>query len=112
MHPFVRRDLPPFRQLDHAHRRGVTALPAKDASNFQIGVSRGRRMASSGKLARVFFKPAKAAQDALANRWRWLFRAAAQADRQRATMAAGSGQSDCGGVPGWKTGQTRRILAA
>jgi hypothetical protein len=41
-----------------------------------------------------------------------LFRAAAQADRQRATMTAGSGQSDCGGVPGWKTGQTRRILAA
>src|SRR6266576_3569957 len=52
-----------------------------DASSFQIGVSRGRRIASSGRLARVAatafdFKPAETAVEALANRRRRLCRPA------------------------------------
>jgi hypothetical protein len=57
MNPFIRRNFLPFSQLNHADRRHITTFPARsafqDASSFQIGVSRGLRIASSGKLARV-----------------------------------------------------------
>src|SRR5258708_9750322 len=49
--------------------------------NFQIGVSRGRRIAPTGRLARVFtaialdLEPSQAAVEALADRWRRLRRA-------------------------------------
>jgi hypothetical protein len=57
MHPLIRRDLLRRGQLDHMHRRRVAPFlhdrHFSAASSFQIGVSRGRRMASSGRLALV-----------------------------------------------------------
>jgi hypothetical protein len=57
MNPGVRGDLPLLRKPDHVHRgayRGVLhERHLSAASSFQIGVSRGRRIASSGRLARV-----------------------------------------------------------
>jgi len=53
MHPRVRRDLTLLRQLDHVNGRCVSPLLASPAfqRRLKIGVSRGRRIASSGMLA-------------------------------------------------------------
>jgi hypothetical protein len=57
MHPSVRRDLALLRELDQMHggayRPFLHDRHFSAASSFQIGVSRGRRIASSGMLALV-----------------------------------------------------------
>jgi hypothetical protein len=50
-----------LRQLDHVHRRGLYRRVPHDRhpnepSSFQIGVSRGRRIAWSGRLAHVLHR--------------------------------------------------------
>jgi hypothetical protein len=58
MHPSVRRDLALFGQLDQVHGRQYRRVGHERhfsaASSFQIGVLRGRRIASSGRLTRVW----------------------------------------------------------
>jgi hypothetical protein len=55
MHPMIMRDLLPFRQLHHMHRRRMAAVPACSAfwCGFQLRDRRIARMASSGRLAWV-----------------------------------------------------------
>jgi hypothetical protein len=62
VHPAIGRDFLLFGEPNDMHGRRVPSLLQdlhfSAASNFHIGVSRGRRIASSGKLARDF-KPSK-----------------------------------------------------
>jgi hypothetical protein len=57
MHPLVTGDLLSFGQLYHIHGRRISPFLQdrhfSAASSFQIGVSRGRHIASRGMLARV-----------------------------------------------------------
>src|SRR5947209_15174943 len=78
MHPLVRRDLPPLRQLDHVHRRRIAALAAVAAfqRRFQFPQRRVARAADGVErqacagLAAValHFQPAQSAVEALADR--------------------------------------------
>ena len=100
MHPLVRRDLPPLRQLYHVHWRRVAALTARSAfeGRFQLPERRIARAVdcvewkACSRLTSIALnlKPAEAAVKALADCWGGLRRAAIAFHPERPCVGFGA----------------------